>query len=129
MLATILAPYYREMQMKILIVEDNPLIASAIEREGEQQQIRTEHVTDGWDAIGRLEIEDYSAIVIDADLPRQSGFGVLTYLREEIGDDLGNVIVMTSSDHTFDAAVNVVRKTDEVSELARAVFLACGDRA
>jgi DNA-binding response OmpR family regulator len=112
--------------MKILIVADNPLIASAIEREGDQKQIRTEHVTDGWDAIERLENDDYSAIVIDADLPRQSGFGVLTYLREEVGDDLGNVIVMTSSDHTFDKAVSVVRKTDEVSELARAVFVACG---
>jgi two-component system, OmpR family, response regulator len=114
--------------MKILIVEDNLLIASAIEREGAQMQIRTEHVTDGWEAIRKLENDDYSAIVIDTDLPRQSGFGVLTYLREEVGDDLGNVIVMTSSDRTFDAAVNVVRKTDEVSDLARAVFLACGDR-
>ena len=115
--------------MRILLVEDNPLIVSAIEREGEQKQIRTDHATDGWEAIEKLETEDYSAIVIDADLPRHSGFGVLTYLREEIGTDLGNVVVMTSADHKFDDSVNVVRKTDEVSELARAVFLACGERA
>jgi len=111
--------------MKILLVADNPLIASAIEREGESKQIRTEHATDGWEAIEKLENDDYSAIVIDTDLPRHSGFGVLTYLREEIGPNLGNVVVMTSSDRTFDDAVNVVRKTDEISELARAVFLAC----
>ncbi|HEY2325492.1 MAG TPA: response regulator [Thermoanaerobaculia bacterium] len=115
--------------MKILLVEDNPLIASAIEREGEQNQIRTEHATDGWDAIEKLENDDeYSAIVIDTDLPRQSGFGVLTYLREEIGPRLGNVVVMTSSDRTFDDVVNVIRKTDEISELARAVFMACAVR-
>lgn len=113
--------------MKILLVEDNPLIASAIEREGDSKQIRTEHATDGWEAIEKLEHDDYSAIVIDTDLPRHSGFGVLTYLREEVGPDLGNVVVMTSSDRQFDDAVSVVRKTDEFSELARAVFLACGD--
>lgn len=113
--------------MKILLVEDNPLIASAIEREGDSKQIRTEHATDGWEAIEKLENDDYAVIVIDTDLPRHSGFGVLTYLREEIGPDLGNVVVMTSSDRQFDDAVSVVRKTDEFSELARAVFLACGD--
>lgn len=118
-----------QVSMKILLVEDNPLIASAIEREGESKQIRTEHATDGWEAIEKLENDDdYSVIVIDADLPRQSGFGVLTYLREEVGPDLRNVVVMTSSDRQFDAAVNVVRKTDEFSELARAVFLACSER-
>ncbi|HEY2091158.1 MAG TPA: response regulator [Thermoanaerobaculia bacterium] len=114
--------------MKILLVADNPLIASAIEHEGDQNQIRTEHATDGWEAIEKLENDDYSAIVIDADLPRHSGFGVLTYLREENGPDLGNVIVMTSSDRQFDDAVNVIRKTDQISELARAVFLACAVR-
>jgi len=113
--------------MKILLVEDNPLIVSAIEREGESKQIHTEHATDGWDAIEKLENDDYSAIVIDADIPRHSGFGVLTYLREEVGD-LGNVVVMTSSDRHFDECVNVVRKTDEISELARAVFMVCGVR-
>ncbi len=112
--------------MKILLVEDNPLIVSAIEREGDSKQIRTEHATDGWDAIEKLENDDYSAIVIDTDLPRHSGFGVLTYLREEIGLDFGNVVVMTSSDRKFDDRVSVVRKTDEMSELARAVFVACG---
>ncbi|HEY2830756.1 MAG TPA: response regulator [Thermoanaerobaculia bacterium] len=111
--------------MKILLVADNPLIVSAIEREGDQNQIRMEHATDGWEAIEKLEHDEYSAIVIDADLPRHSGFGVLTYLREEIGPDLGNVVVMTSSDREFDPAVSVIRKTDQISELARAVFMAC----
>src|ERR1043166_2107053 len=111
--------------MKILLVEDNPLIVSAIEREGESKQIRTEHATDGWEAIEKLENDDFSAIVIDTDLPRHSGYGVLPYLREEIGPDLANVVVMTSSDRKFDDAINVVRKTDQISELARAVFMAC----
>src|SRR2546423_1427372 len=42
--------------------------------------------------------EQYAAIVIDSDMPRHSGFGVITYLREEVGEQLDNVIVLTSSD-------------------------------
>jgi DNA-binding response OmpR family regulator len=100
--------------MKILIVEDNQDIARAVENVG--AQICVECATDGWDAIGKLETERYDAIVIDTDLPRHSGFGVLTYLREEVGDELGNVIVMTSSDRDElqrKLQVHVIAKTDE----------------
>ena len=107
--------------MKILIVEDNQDIARAVENVG--AQICVECATDGWDAIGKLETERYDAIVIDTDLPRHSGFGVLTYLREEIGDDLGNVIVMTSSDRDEmqrKLQVQVVaRSGDDLSEAVR----------
>ena len=100
--------------MKILVVEDNPAFAQTVESVG--AQICVECATDGWDAIEKLETERYDAIVIDTDLPRHSGFGVLTYLREEIGDDLPNVIVMTSSDRDElqrKLQVHVIGKTDE----------------
>jgi two-component system OmpR family response regulator len=117
--------------MKILIVENNPLIASAIERAGEELQMSVDHASDGWEAIEKLENEDYAAIVIDSDLPRQSGFGVLTYLREEVGPELDHVVVMTSSDRDvlrsrLAERVNVIRTTDEVEELTKAVRMACG---
>lgn len=83
---------------KILVVEDNVAIATAIASECEQMCVTIDCATDGWDAIEKLENEDYAAIVIDADVPRHSGFGVLTYLREEVGDALQNVILLTSSD-------------------------------
>ncbi len=119
------------MREKILIVENNPLIADAVERAGEQLQLTAERCSDGWEAIEKLENEQYAAIVIDSDLPRHSGFGVLTYLREEIGEELGNVIVMTSSDHEelrrrlSGDRVRVIRTTDEVSTLADEMRLAC----
>ena len=117
--------------MKILIVEDNPLIASAIERAGEELQLGADHATDGWEAIGKLETQQYAAIVVDTDLPLRSGFGVLTYLREEIGTDLENVVVMTSSDRDelrrkLDDHINVIDRTDEHETLTRAVRVACG---
>lgn len=109
---------------KILIVEDNPFISRAIEAAGVQLQVGCDTASDGWDAIAKLESESYSAIIIDADVPRQSGYGVLTYLREEIGDAMENVIFMTSSDRDavrrrIGAHLNVVDKADAVAEITR----------
>ena len=84
---------------KVLVVEENPLIANAIEAAGDRFPVTLDRASDGWQAIELLETEQYAAIVIDSDMPRHSGFGVITYLREEGGDDqLRNVIVMTNSD-------------------------------
>jgi DNA-binding response OmpR family regulator len=83
---------------KLLIVEDNPLIAAAIEKAGERFHMRAEVATDGWEAIEKLRNADYAAIVIDTDVPFHSGYGVITYLRQENGDDFENVLLMTSAD-------------------------------
>lgn len=82
---------------KVLVVEENPLVTHAIE----QLPVELDRASDGWQAIEFLENGKYAAIVIDGDLPRHSGLGVLTYLREEIGEDLGNVIIMSADDDTL----------------------------
>ena len=114
---------------KLLIVEDNPLIASAIERAGERLALQTDVVTDGWDAIELLRDETYNAIVIDTDLPRHSGYGVLSYLREEKGDHLRNVILMSSDLEVVRQHVRenlqIIHKTETVEEIASAVTSAC----
>ena len=104
---------------KILVVEDNPTICRSIEA-----HFNCDCATDGWDAIEKLETGDYAAIVIDADVPRHSGYGVLAYLREEVGDELQNVIFMTSSDREavqrdFGAQLTVVEKDRAVDEITR----------
>ncbi|HEX7154139.1 MAG TPA: response regulator [Thermoanaerobaculia bacterium] len=110
---------------KILVVEDNPTICQAIEEAGARLDISCDCASDGWEAIEKLELEDYAAIFIDTDVPRHSGFGVLTYLREEVGDDLANVILLTSAtDHDdlrrrVGADLRVVAKGDAVAEVTR----------
>ncbi|MFP5246813.1 MAG: response regulator [Thermoanaerobaculia bacterium] len=104
---------------KILVVEDNPAIVQAME-----QQFNCDCATDGWDAIEKLETREYAAIVIDADVPRHSGYGVLTYLREEVGGELPNVIFMTSSDRDeilrrVGGRLHVVSKADALAEVTR----------
>ena len=83
---------------RVLVVEENPTVANDIEAAGERFTVTLDRATDGWQAIEKLETGEYAAIVIDSDMPRHSGFGVITYLREEVGEQLGNVIVVTSSD-------------------------------
>ncbi len=104
---------------KILVVEDNPTICRSME-----ERFNCDCATDGWDAIGKLETGDYAAIVIDADVPHHSGYGVLAYLREEVGEELQNVIFMTSSDRdtvrrNFGAHLTVVEKDHAVEEITR----------
>ena len=115
---------------RLLIVEDNPLIASAIERAGERLELQTEVATDGWEAIEMLRDGSYRAIVIDTDLPRHSGYGVLSYLREEKGDHLRNVILMTSSDtnsvrERISEPLQIIARTEAVDDIANAVTTAC----
>ena len=104
---------------KILVVEDNPDICREME-----QRFNCDCATDGWDAIEKLETHDYAAIVIDADVPRHSGYGVLTYLREEVGGELPNVIFMTNSDRAeirrrVGDTLTVVDKAHALDELTR----------
>ena len=104
---------------KILVVEDNPDFCRSME-----ERFNCDCATDGWDAISKLENGDYAAIVIDADVPYHSGYGVLAYLREEVGEDLRNVIFMTSSDReavrrNFGDQLTVVRKDQAADEIQR----------
>lgn len=104
---------------KILVVEDDPRICRELEA-----TFACDCATDGWDAIEKLEVSDYAAIVIDADVPRHSGYGVLTYLREEIGEELDNVLFLTSSDQDdvrrlLGNGLHVAPKEDAVREITR----------
>ncbi len=104
---------------KILVVEDNPTISRSIEA-----RFNCDCASDGWDAIEKLETGDYAAIVIDADVPHHSGYGVLAYLREEVGEELQNVIFMTSSDRdtvrrNFGEQLTVVGKDEAMEQITR----------
>jgi DNA-binding response OmpR family regulator len=117
---------------KLLLVEDNPTIIAALEKAGEGRNLRIDVATDGWDAIEKLRTETYAGIIVDADLPRHSGYGLLTSLREENGDDFANVVVVTSADSNavrqrVSAALHVISKSDGFDEMA-AAFTVVMDR-
>jgi DNA-binding response OmpR family regulator len=104
---------------RVLVVEDNPAICREL-----GQRFNCDCATDGWDAIEKLETQDYAAIIIDADVPHSSGYGVLTYLREEVGGELPNVIFMTSQEpdsirRRVGTTLTVISKCDAISEVSR----------
>ena len=104
---------------RVLVVEDNPAICHELE-----ERFNCDCATDGWDAIEKLETQEYAAIVIDADVPYASGYGVLTYLREEVGEELPNVIFMTSDEvatirRRVGTTLTVINKADAVIEVER----------
>jgi DNA-binding response OmpR family regulator len=107
---------------RILVVEDDATIARTLE-----SRFACDHATDGWDAIEKLETNDYAAIVIDADVKRHSGFGVLNYLREEVGAELANVILLTraserdSVQRRVGTELVVADKSDAVAEIEKVV--------
>lgn len=110
----------------VLVVEQNAQISDAITRAGKDLFFTAEVASDGWDAIEKLRDQRYAAIVIDTDVPRQSGYGVIRYLQQENGDDLANVIVVTGSDGSslvrrMSDRVRVVDRNDAVNEVAKLV--------
>ena len=88
----------RKREEKILIVENDAGVARAVELSGARLHLNSDRASDGWEAIEKLERHDYAAIVIDADLPDFSGFGVVQFLRQEQGEALENVIMLTNGD-------------------------------
>lgn len=111
---------------RILVVEMNPVISDALALNGGNDlQLLTDIATDGWDAIEKLRTSNYAAIVIDSDLPRRSGFGVLTWLSEENGDNLDNVIFVANESDAMRYRVSdrlrIVAKSDAVTEVAKMI--------
>jgi DNA-binding response OmpR family regulator len=88
----------KKREEKVLIVENDSSVVRAVELAGARIHLKADHASDGWEAIEKLEEHDYAAIVIDADLPGFSGFGVVQYLRQEQGEALENVIMLTNGD-------------------------------
>ncbi|GEM_PF-1043680 len=125
-LASFLWRTYIWSLMKLLVVEDKPLVVRAAEIAGERLRMSVDCASDGWDAIARLEAERYDAILIDADLPHRSGFGVLAFLHEEHGRELPHVLLLSSDTgsvrrHLAEGTVRVMRTTESAEELEQAL--------
>jgi DNA-binding response OmpR family regulator len=117
----------RKREEKVLIVENDPSVAQAVELSGARIHLKADRVTDGWEAIEKLEKHDYAAIVIDADLPGFSGYGVVQFLRQEQGEALENVIMLTSGDREdvlqkiSAERLHVLRKSTPAAQLDEAM--------
>lgn len=72
--------------MRVLVVEDERVLADAVARGLRREAMAVDVVYDGAAAMDRLDVNDYDVVVLDRDLPRVHG------------DDVCRRIVATSAD-------------------------------
>lgn len=82
--------------MRLLLVEDDPLLGDGIRVGLSQEGYTVDWITDGHTAIEALSTEPYDIALLDIGLPRHSGLDVLKNLRSQ-GNDLP-VLILTARD-------------------------------
>lgn len=81
----------------ILIAEDEPQIASFIDKGLRSQGFTTTVVADGLHALDVAHSTTFDLLILDLGLPRKNGFQVLEELRGQ-GEDLPVIILSARSD-------------------------------
>ena len=88
------------MTCRVLIVEDDDAIATGLALNLKLAGRSTAIARDGVEALSQAEVEDFSLILLDINLPKKNGLEVLTALRA--ADNIVPVIVLSARDGEFD---------------------------
>ena len=88
--------------MRILVVEDDPIISQLIETILEPQKYAVDFATDGQMGLDLSEAYEYDAILLDVSLPKKDGISVCRQIRSQ-----GNtvpILLLTALDSPADRA-------------------------
>lgn len=90
--------------MRVLLVEDDPMIAQAVKGALADEMYTVEHVANGRDALMMLSVNEYGFVLLDLGLPGLDGMTVLRTLRENAEGSKKNVpvIILTARDRLDD---------------------------
>ena len=105
--------------MRILLVEDDPMIADAVKSALADEAHAVDHVSSGRTALTQLGLSDYQLVLLDLGLPGLDGMSVLRTLRGEgsAKNDIP-VIILTDRLNGLDAgADDYLVKPFHMSEL------------
>lgn len=97
--------------MRILVVEDEKNIASAIKKGLEQEAFSIDIALDGDEGYDLASTEEYSVIVLDLMLPGMSGIEICKALRED-GDNTP-ILVLTAKSETEDKVTGLNTGADD----------------
>ncbi len=75
------APFFSERDMRILLVEDDPMIGDAIQGALSDASYATDWVKNGLTALSALETQPYDLVLLDLGLPGKDGLDVLDSIR------------------------------------------------
>jgi DNA-binding response OmpR family regulator len=117
---------------KILIVEDEPGIAFALENDLQAEGYETTSAGDGLEALHRARAEAFDLILLDVMLPNKDGFEVCRVLRR---DGLTTPIIMLTAKTQESEKVlgldvgadDYVTKPFSPRDCVRASALCCGE--
>lgn len=83
------------MPLKLLLIEDDPLLASTLIETLAVENQRVERIADGGEALASLSLDhDYDLILLDLNLPNRSGLEILEALRSR--DRQTPVLILTA---------------------------------
>ena len=97
--------------MRILLVEDDPLLGDGVRAGVAQEGYAVDWVQDGKSALAALEAERYDLVLLDLGMPRMSGLDVLAALRSR-----GNgvpVLILTARDRVADRVAGLDAGADD----------------
>ncbi|MBB5390114.1 MULTISPECIES: response regulator [unclassified Herbaspirillum] len=97
--------------MRVLLVEDDPMVGEAVRKGLRQDGFAIDWVQDGKSADAALRNEDYAMLLLDLGLPHKDGLAVLKTLRER-----GNripVLITTARDAVADRVAGLDAGADD----------------
>jgi DNA-binding response OmpR family regulator len=97
--------------MRVLLVEDEFALATALARGLENHGVTTEIAATGEAAIERLKADPFQVVVLDRMLPGLSGDEVCRWLREQRSD--ARVLMLTAADEIEDRVAGLSAGADD----------------
>ena len=97
--------------MRLLLVEDDPMIGASIQKGLRQDGFLVDWVRDGSSAEGALKANTYDVLLLDLGLPRKSGDEVLKTLRRA-GNTIP-VLIITARDAVSDRVAGLDSGADD----------------
>ena len=97
--------------MRLLIVEDDAALARGILKVLRHEGLAVDHVCCGQDALDILEMEPYSAVILDLGLPDMDGMKVLRQIRS--AHISVPILILTARDATTDRVHGLDQGADD----------------
>lgn len=97
--------------MRVLLVEDDPMVGEAVRKGLRQDGFAVDWVQDGKSADTALRQEDYAMLLLDLGLPQKDGLAVLKTMRER-GNTIP-VLITTARDAVADRVAGLDAGADD----------------
>jgi two-component system, OmpR family, response regulator len=100
-----------QITMRILIVEDDTVLADGLQRALRLSADTVEHAASGEEADEKLSSQTYGLVILDLGLPRMDGLGVLRQLRAR--GSRTPVLILTARDRLEDRVAGLDMGADD----------------